>query len=73
MGELPASVTPVPHAVADGVRRAASGLLLSPGHGLLHSLDVDLPLRTPGPTVTTVHDLSVFDVPWAHGKAPRAR
>ncbi len=72
MGELPASVTPVPHAVADGVRRAASGLLLRPGHGLLHSLDVDLPLRTPGPTVTTVHDLSVFDVPWAHGKL-RAR
>lgn len=72
VGELPDSVVPVPHAVADGVRRAATGLLLRPRGGLLHGLDIDLPLRTPGPTVTTVHDLSVFDVPWAHGRL-RAR
>ena len=72
VGELPASVAPVPHAVADGVRRAASGLLLRSGPALLHGLDVDLPLRLGGPSVTTVHDLSVFDVPWAHGRL-RAR
>ena len=32
----------------------------------MHGLDVDLPLLHLGPSVTTVHDLSVFDVPWAH-------
>jgi glycosyltransferase involved in cell wall biosynthesis len=39
---------------------------------LVHGLDVDLPLRTKGPTVATVHDLSVFDTPWAFS-AFRAR
>ena len=32
---------------------------------LFHGLGVDLPMRVVGPSVTTVHDLSVFDVPWA--------
>jgi glycosyltransferase involved in cell wall biosynthesis len=31
----------------------------------VHGLDVDLPLRAKAATVSTVHDLSVFDVPWA--------
>jgi glycosyltransferase involved in cell wall biosynthesis len=39
---------------------------------LVHGLDVDLPLSTAGPTVATVHDLSVFDTPWAFS-AFRAR
>ncbi|MEO9324219.1 glycosyltransferase family 1 protein [Nocardioides sp. C4-1] len=66
-GELPASVEAVRHPVSSGARRALAGLTMRPGPGLLHGLDVDLPLRTEGPLVITVHDLSVFDVPWAHG------
>ena len=68
VGELPGTVTAVPHAVTDGVRRAASSLLLRGTGDLVHGLDVDLPLRHPGPRVVTIHDLSVFDVPWAHGR-----
>lgn len=49
-----------------------AGLGLRTGDDLFHGLDIDLPLRTSGPLVTTVHDLSVFDVPWAHGRV-RAR
>ncbi len=64
--DLPPRVTAVSHPVSSGVRRAWRGLALRPGSGLFHGLDVDLPVRQAGPTVTTVHDLSVFDVPWAH-------
>jgi len=39
---------------------------------VIHGLDVDLPLRPGAPTVATVHDLSVFDVPWAFSSV-RAR
>lgn len=42
--------------------------MLRTGRGLFHGLDVDLPLAHRGPSVVTVHDLSVFDVPWAHGR-----
>lgn len=43
------------------------------GADLVHGLDVDLPLLTPGAaTVSTVHDLSVFDTPWAFSRV-RAR
>ena len=69
VGELPAGVDPARYPVADGARRALSGLVLQAREGragLLHGLDVDLPLRHRGPQVATVHDLSVFDVPWAH-------
>lgn len=66
--ELPPGVEAAAHPVADGVRRALLGLTLRTGAGLLHGLDVDLPLRHRGPTVVTVHDLSVFDVPWAHSR-----
>ena len=64
--DLPAAVavrTVTPRA---GAGRAVSGALLTTEAGeLVHGLDVDLPLRQRGPTVTTVHDLSVFDTPWA--------
>lgn len=73
VGELPTAVHAVSHPVLAGARRAAAGMTLRPGPGLVHGLDVDLPLRRhDGPEVTTVHDLSVFDVPWAHGSI-RAR
>ncbi len=74
VGELPAGVAALTHPVASGIRRAALGLTLAAhgsgdGAGLFHGLDVDLPLRrTSTPTVITVHDLSVFDVPWAHSR-----
>ena len=67
VGELPADVGVEHYPVADGVRRALHGLRLRGADGaLLHALDVDLPARHRGPQVVTVHDLSVFDVPWAH-------
>ncbi|GAA5141885.1 hypothetical protein GCM10023340_04390 [Nocardioides marinquilinus] len=72
-GELPDGVEHVAYPVVSGVRRAAAGLRLRavPG-GLVHGLDVDLPLHHDAPRVATIHDLSVFDVPWAHGRL-RAR
>jgi glycosyltransferase involved in cell wall biosynthesis len=68
VGQLPPGVQARPAPVASGVRRALLGLWPVRGVDLLHSLDVDLPLRQPGPMVTTVHDTSVFDVPWAHSR-----
>ena len=32
---------------------------------LFHGLDVDLPLRRSAATVSTVHDMAIFDAPWA--------
>ncbi|KQR96732.1 glycosyltransferase [Williamsia sp. Leaf354] len=73
VGELPTSVEPLTRPVSSGVRRALSGLrpVHTPGR-VFHSLDVDLPLLRDGITVSTVHDLSVFDTPWA-SSALRAR
>jgi glycosyltransferase involved in cell wall biosynthesis len=65
VGELPADVAPIIRRAADGVRRAGQGLTYSGDPDLFHGLDVDLPLRSRFPTVSTVHDLAVFDVPWA--------
>ena len=72
VGELPDGVRAIPRPVCSGVRRAVHGLRPVPEDGIFHSLDVDLPLAQPGPTVSTVHDMSVFDTPWAFG-AIRAR
>jgi glycosyltransferase involved in cell wall biosynthesis len=68
VSELPDGVRALPAPVASGARRALLGLRRVPNVDLLHSLDVDLPLRQPGLTVATVHDTSVFDVPWAHSR-----
>lgn len=63
--ELPAGVTSRVVAESQGVRRALEGMRsLSPAD-LVHGLDVDLPIRGGCPRVSTVHDLAVFDVPWA--------
>ena len=67
VGELPAGVTPITRRPCDGVRRSLTGLRSVGKADLVHALDVDLPLRPSAPTVTTVHDLSLLDVPWAHG------
>ncbi|HEX8519105.1 MAG TPA: glycosyltransferase family 1 protein [Pseudonocardia sp.] len=73
VGELPAAVTGVPHPVAAGARRALAGLALRTGHAdVHHGLDADLPLRTGAATVATIHDLSVFDTPYAHSRGRAA-
>lgn len=64
VGELPATVGALPRPVSSGARRAWLGLQPVPA-GLFHSLDVDLPVGQRSPTVATVHDMSVFDTPWA--------
>jgi glycosyltransferase involved in cell wall biosynthesis len=51
--------------VASGIRRAILALRSPQDVDLVHGLDVALPLRARVPTVATVHDLSVFDVPWS--------
>ena len=65
---LPARVTARTRPDSSGVRRALQGKVPVPTDGIFHRLDADLPLRGPRATVTTIHDLSVFDVPWAFGK-----
>lgn len=64
--ELPDSVTAVSKPVAAGARRAALGLAPIRGVDLVHGLDVDLPVVTNAARVATVHDMSVFDTPWAY-------
>lgn len=66
--ELPAGITALTRPVAAGARRAWHGIAPLPGVDLFHGLDVDVPLRGPRATVATVHDLSVFDVPWAFSR-----
>ncbi len=61
--ELPPGVVSRAHPRTAGVRRALSGLRSIDGTDLVHGLDADIPLRKTAPTVTTIHDLSVFDVP----------
>jgi len=70
VGSLPAGVTAREHPPSAGVRRALAGLRPVGHVELVHGLDVDVPLRPGAPTVVTVHDLSVYDIPWAF---PRRR
>lgn len=51
--------------VTSGAFRAAFNIAPAYGTGIFHSLDVDLPVAGPHATVATVHDMSVFDTPWA--------
>lgn len=67
-GELPDGVGRWTRPTCRGVRRLVEGLAPIRRAGIVHGLDVDLPVWTPGATVTTIHDLSVFDVPWAFSK-----
>ncbi len=68
VGELPAGVDPQTRPVSNGARRLIEGWRSVSDAALVHSLDVDLPWRGHVPTVATVHDLSVFDVPWAFSR-----
>ena len=63
--ELPAGVDPLVKGGSHGFGRAlVSAWGFGPAH-LTHGLDVDLPIRRPGPMVSTVHDMAIFDTPWA--------
>jgi glycosyltransferase involved in cell wall biosynthesis len=73
VGEIPSTMTAVVRPVSSGVRRALSGMTpIRTRSRVFHSLDVDLPIGVGGRTVSTVHDLSVFDTPWASSRL-RAR
>lgn len=65
LAELPPGIEPLIRGESHGVRRAVSGAVGFGGADLTHGLDVDLPLRRPGPMVSTVHDMTIFDTPWA--------
>jgi glycosyltransferase involved in cell wall biosynthesis len=65
LSELPAGIIPMVKGESHGVKRA---FVSAAGFGpadLIHGLDVDLPWRRPGPMVSTVHDMAIFDTPWA--------
>lgn len=64
-GELPVGVTALARPPAAGFRRMLQGLMPAHGTGVFHGLDLDLPAASSCPRVTTVHDLAVYDVPWA--------
>jgi glycosyltransferase involved in cell wall biosynthesis len=68
VSELPPDVGARPRRPSDGVLRALAGLRNVGPARLVHGLDVDLPARLRCPSVTTVHDLAVFDVPWAFSR-----
>lgn len=68
--ELPSEITPLVRGRADGVRRAMAAMRDLGRADLVHGLDVDLPGRRRSPMVATIHDMAVFDVPWAF---PRVR
>lgn len=65
LGELPAGVRALTRPVASGARRALWGHAPLRGYDLVHGLDVDRPVLSGNASVSTVHDVSVFDVPWA--------
>jgi glycosyltransferase involved in cell wall biosynthesis len=68
VGELPTGVSVQVHPVVAGVRRALAGLRVPAGSDLVHGLDATLPVRVHAPKVVTVHDMAVFDVPWAFSR-----
>jgi glycosyltransferase involved in cell wall biosynthesis len=63
--DLPPGVQAVTRYPARGARRALQGLRDLREAEIFHGLDVDLPAFTKARTVSTVHDLAVYDVPWA--------
>ena len=66
--DLPPAIRAIEKPVAAGARRAWYGLAPTPRVDVFHGLDVDVPLTGPGTMVSTVHDCSVFDVPWAFSR-----
>jgi glycosyltransferase involved in cell wall biosynthesis len=71
VGELPPDVRAIVRRPCAGARRIVEGLRGVGPATLVHGLDVELPLRPGAPTVTTVHDLALFDEPGAFTVAKR--
>ncbi len=65
LSELPDGVSALVKEESHGIRRAVVSAAGFGSADLTHGLDVDLPLRRPGPTVSTVHDMAIVDAPWA--------
>lgn len=65
LAELPPGIEPLVGRASRGLRRALSGALGFGEADLTHGLDVDLPLKRSGAMVSTVHDMTIFDTPWA--------
>ncbi|MCU1427140.1 MAG: glycosyltransferase [Actinomycetia bacterium] len=71
VGELPPGVLPETRPQCRGVRRVVENLRATSAADLVHGLDVEVPLRAAAPSVTTVHDLALFDQPGAFRLAKR--
>ncbi len=64
LAELPVGVTPLVKRESRGVARAVTGAVGFGPCRLVHGLDVDLPVGNRSAlTVSTVHDMAIFDVP----------
>jgi glycosyltransferase involved in cell wall biosynthesis len=70
LAELPPGVTPLVKRESSGVARALTGAVGFGPCQLVHGLDVDLPVGRGARSVSTVHDMAIFDVP---GTFPRHR
>lgn len=66
--EMPPGVRTKVVPVVSGLRRALYGLGSLDGSALVHGLDAVLPFRTRAASVATIHDLAVFDMPWAFSR-----
>jgi len=62
---LPPAITPIVRRPGHGMRAIATEARGLGPATLVHGLDVHIPVRPGAPTVATVHDLAVYDVPWA--------
>jgi glycosyltransferase involved in cell wall biosynthesis len=62
---LPPTVTPIVRNPGQGVRAILTEARGLGPAALVHGLDVHIPVRPRAPAVATVHDLAVYDVPWA--------
>ena len=68
IAELPPRIAAVGRPTGSGALRAVLGALPDFSCDIFHGLDVDIPLATRAATVSTVHDLSVLDMPEASSR-----
>jgi glycosyltransferase involved in cell wall biosynthesis len=64
MTEVPSSIAMAQFPPTNGARRVLTAHVPFARVDLVHGLDVDLPLYSGVPLVTTIHDLAAFDAPW---------
>ncbi|HVA02328.1 MAG TPA: glycosyltransferase family 1 protein [Acidimicrobiales bacterium] len=65
---LPPTVVPIVRNPGQGIRAILTEARGLGPAALVHGLDVHIPVRPGAPTVATVHDLAVYDVPWAFNR-----